>query len=84
MKEAQASVRIWGLGRTLIPYLAYCLHLLFCRLKKGHTWDWGSEQQAGFKKAKILAKQINVLGISQVGVTFELNMSVTPKRGECP
>lgn len=79
VKEVQASVEIWGLGRTFLPYLAQCLHLLFCRVKKGHTWNWGSEQQAGFEKAKILAKPIKGLGISQIGLTFELNMPVTPK-----
>ena len=40
-------------------------------------WRWRSEQQAAFGKAKILVKQIKALGISQAGLPFELDVSVT-------
>lgn len=41
-------------------------------------WNWGSEQQVTFEKAKILIKQIKVLGIFQTGLPFELlDVSVT-------
>ena len=40
-------------------------------------WDWGCEQQAASEKAKILVKQVIVLGISQAGLPFKLDVSVT-------
>ena len=45
---------------------------------KGQVWDWGSEQQAAFGKAKMLTKQTKALGIDQAGLSFELNVSMTP------
>lgn len=42
-------------------------------------WDWGSEQQATFAKAKILVKQIKALDISHAGLPFDLDVSVTPE-----
>lgn len=42
-------------------------------------WDWGSQQQAVFKKAKLLMKQFEALGVSQTGLPFKLEVSVTPK-----
>ena len=53
-----------------------------CHLvKKGHIWDWGSEQQATFEKARILMRQIKALGIPQTGIPFELDVSRTPEVG---
>ena len=49
LKEEQISVRIWGLedfhsppGR--VPHPSSLL------VKKRYVWDWGSDQQASFKK----------------------------------
>lgn len=58
----------WGLGEFLFPM--------------GHSasvslWDWGSEQQATFEKAKVLVKQTEALGISHEELPFELDASVT-------
>ena len=79
VKEVQAFIGIWGFWRTFIPHLAQCLHPLYHLVMRGHTWDWGLEQQAAFQMAKILVKQIKVLGISQAGLPFELDVSVTPE-----
>lgn len=54
-----------------------------------------SEEQATFEKAKILMMQIKALGTSQAGLSFELDVFVTPegvdqdlgqnnRGGECP
>lgn len=40
-------------------------------------WDWGSEQQATFEKVKIPVKQMKALSISQAGLPFGLDVSVT-------
>ena len=40
-------------------------------------WNWGSEQQAAFEKAKILVKQVTVLGISPAGLLSESDVSAT-------
>ena len=50
-KEAQVSVG-FGVWRTCIPHPAQCLRPLYCLIKEGHVWDWGSEQQAAFEKAR--------------------------------
>lgn len=42
-------------------------------------WDWGSQQQTVFKKTKLLMKQFEALGVSQTGLPFKLEVSVTPK-----
>lgn len=47
-------------------------------LRKGHMWDWGSEQQVTLEKTKILVKQIKAPGISPAGLPFRLNAYVTP------
>ena len=39
-------------------------------------WNWGSEQQAAFEKVNIQLKQIKVVGVSQAGLPFELDVSV--------
>ena len=67
MREVPAFVGILGLWKTFLPHLAQCLHPLHHLVKKGYVWDWGSEHQATFQKAKILVKQTKVLGISQAG-----------------
>lgn len=36
----------------------------------------GKREQTAFEKAKILVKQVIVLGISQAGLPFELDVSV--------
>ena len=51
------------------------------KVKKGNMWDQGLEQQATFEKTKIVRKQIKALGISQAGLLFELDVSVTPPLG---
>ena len=48
-KEVQASVGIWGLEDVYSPP-GTVLHPLCHLVKKGHVWDWGSEQQATFEK----------------------------------
>lgn len=45
INDVQAFVRIMGFWKTFILLLAQCLHSLYCLLKKGCIWDWGSEQQ---------------------------------------
>lgn len=65
-----------GFRKIFILHLAQRLHSLYHLVKKGHLWDWGSEQQTAFEKAKILVKQVIVLGISQAGLPFELDVSV--------
>lgn len=67
VKEVQVFVGIWGFGKTFNPYLAQCLHPLCCLIKKGHMWDWESEQQAAFEKTKPPTKQIKVLGSPKQG-----------------
>lgn len=68
-----------GVWKAFIPYLAQCLHILYCLVKKGHVWDWISQQQATSAKAKILVKQTTTLGMSQAGLLQELDASVTLK-----
>ena len=54
-------------------------------LKKGHTWDQGSEQQATCEKVKIPVKPIKALGMSQAELPFGLDMSMTPEgMGQAP
>lgn len=53
--------------------------MLCCLVKKGHVWDWDSEQQEAFEKAKLLMKQVKALGISQAWLPFELDVPVTPE-----
>lgn len=78
VNKMPAFLRFWGLWRTFIPYLAQCPHSFYSHLvKKGHMWNWGSEQQAAFEKAKILVKQVMVLGLSPAGLLSELDASVT-------
>ena len=43
--------------------------------KDGHMWDQGSGQEAAFRKA-VLVKQMKALGLSQIGLPFELDVSV--------
>lgn len=76
-KEVQDFVGIWSFCRTFIPHLAQYLHPLYHLEKKGHIWNWGSEHQVTFEKAKILVKQIKALGLSQAGLPFELDMAAT-------
>lgn len=79
MKQVQAFMRILGYWSTFIPHLMQCLHPLYCLLKKRHVWDWGTEQQAAFEKAKVLVEQIKALGIAQVELPSELDILVTRK-----
>lgn len=71
MKKVQASVEIQGFGKIFIPHLTQCLHLLCCLMKRGHVWDWVSEQRGSFRTVKILLKQIQALGISHTDKPFE-------------
>lgn len=59
--------------------MAQCLHPLYCLVKKKHMWDWESEQQATFEKAKTLVKHNKALRFSQAGLPFELGVSVIPE-----
>ena len=72
----QAFAGIWGLedfysppGRVPPPPL--------CLGKRRYMWEWGSQHQAAFEKAKILVKQIKALAISPAGLPFELRESMT-------
>lgn len=69
-KEVQVLVGVMGFWRTFIFHLAKCLCPLYCQVKKGYIWDWGSEQQAALGKTKILVKQIKALGTSSSRATI--------------
>lgn len=76
MKGAQAFTGIWVF---FISHLALCLHPLYCLVKKGHMWDWVSEQQATSARAGMLVKQTETLSISQAGLPLDLAASMTLK-----
>ena len=77
MKDIQVFVGILRSWRTFIPHLAQCLHPLCRLMKRRHTWNWGSGQQAAFEMEKVLVKLIAALGTSQAGQPFKLDVSVT-------
>lgn len=94
MNELETLVEIWVFRGLIIPPGTMPRSLLPL-VKKGHIWDWGSEQQATFEKARILMRPTKALGISLTGLPFELDVSVTPEgrsqtlwqrqqRTECP
>lgn len=71
MREMKIFVGIWGFRRTFIP-----------------TWHSasactrgtrGSKLQVTFEKAETLVKQIKALDTSHRGLTFKLDVSVTPE-----
>lgn len=67
MKKVRDSAGIPQFGKIFIPHLAQYLQPLYCLVKRGHVWDWVSEQQASSKKAKILVRQIQAVSISHTG-----------------
>lgn len=78
VKTVQAFLWIWRFWRTFIPYLVQSNHPLYHLIKKGYMWDCGirAEGTNSSEGKKILMKHIKSLGISQIGLAFELHVSV--------
>lgn len=81
MKEVQAFVEIWwrggsGIGGLYYPHGTMLPSLTPPGKERAHVGQ-GSEEQATFKKAKMLLRQIKSPGISHTGLPFELIMSLS-------